>query len=60
MNIAPIFCGETDLPRQRQIGGSIVFDIPKGTILGTLFWDDVEYVPVDYIDYYKGMDVKNK
>ena len=59
MNIAPIFWGETDLPRQRQIGGSIVFDIPKGTILGTLFWDDVEYVPVDYIDYYKGMDVKN-
>jgi hypothetical protein len=55
-DIVPVLWGETDLARKFQVGGYIVFDIPKGTILGTLFWDDVEYVPVDFIDYWKGLE----
>ena len=56
MDIAPILWGETDLARKFQVAGNIVFDVPKGTILGTLFWDDVEYIPVDFLDYWKGFE----
>ena len=55
-DLVPVLWGETDLARKYQVGGNIIFDIPKGTILGTLFWDDVEYVPVDFIDYWKGIE----
>ena len=51
--ITPIFWDKTELPRNFQVGGYLVFDIPKGLIIGTLFWDEVEYVPVDFVDYWK-------
>ena len=51
--IAPIFWDKTELPRDFQVGGYLVFDIPKGLIIGTLFWDEVEYIPVDFVDYWK-------
>ena len=41
----------TDLPRDYQVEGFLVFDVPKGLVLGTLFWDEVEYIPVDFLDY---------
>jgi hypothetical protein len=41
----------TDLPRNHQVEGYLVFDVPKGLVLGTLFWDEVEYIPVDFVDY---------
>ena len=41
----------TDLPRDYQVEGFLVFDVPKGLVLGTLFWDEVEYIPVDFVDY---------
>ena len=55
-NIAPLLWDDTELPRNYQVGGYIVFDVPKGLLLGTLFWDEIEYIPVDFIDYWKNRD----
>ena len=41
---------------QNQVSGSLVFDVPKGLILGTIFCDEVEYIPVDFVDYWKDRD----
>ena len=54
--IAPIFWDKTELPRDFQVGGYLVFDVPKGLIIGTLFWDEIEYIPVDFVDYWKNRD----
>ena len=56
MDISPILWGDVELARQTQVEGYIVFDVPKGVILGTLFWDEIEYIPVDFIDYWKKRD----
>ena len=53
IDISPVLWGEVELPRKTQVEGYIVFDVPKGVILGTLFWDEIEYIPVDFIDYWK-------
>jgi len=45
--------GDIELPRQTQIGGTMIFEVPKGLLLGTLFWDEIEFIPIDYIDYKK-------
>tara|TARA_B100001142_G_scaffold323202_1_gene372810 strand:- start:414 stop:995 length:582 start_codon:yes stop_codon:yes gene_type:complete len=45
--------GDIELPRQTQIGGTMIFEVPKGLLLGTLFWDEIEFIPIDYIDYNK-------
>ena len=55
-DISPILWGDVELARQTQVEGYIVFDVPKGVILGTLFWDEIEYIPVDFIDYWKKRD----
>ena len=55
-DISPVLWGDVELPRQTQVEGYIVFDVPKGVILGTLFWDEIEYIPVDFIDYWKKKD----
>lgn len=56
VDISPILWGETELPREFQVSGNIVFDVPKGLLLGTMFWDEVEYIPVDFVDYWKDRD----
>ena len=53
LEITPVLWGEIELARGFQVSGSLVFDVPKGLILGTIFWDEVEYIPVDFIDYWK-------
>ncbi len=55
-DISPILWGDVELPRQTQVEGYMVFDVPKGVILGTLFWDEIEYIPIDFIDYWKKRD----
>ena len=52
MEISPVLWGEMDLARGFQVSGYLVFDVPKGLILGTIFWDEVEYIPIDFVDYW--------
>lgn len=49
--VTQIIWGEIELPRDTQVAGTIIFEVPKSLLLGTLFWDEVEYIPIDYIDY---------
>lgn len=48
---APFLWGKTELDRNFQVEGHIVFDVPKGLILGSLFWDEVDSIVVDFVDY---------
>ena len=56
VEITPVLWGEIELARGFQVSGYLVFDVPKGLILGTIFWDEVEYIPVDFVDYWKHKD----
>ena len=56
VEITPVLWGEIELARGFQVSGSLIFDVPKGLILGTIFWDEVEYIPVDFVDYWKDKD----
>ena len=47
----PFLWGEIELERNRQISGWVVFDVPKGLRLGSLWWDEVESIIADYADY---------
>tara|TARA_Y100000996_G_scaffold368774_1_gene315358 strand:- start:363 stop:848 length:486 start_codon:yes stop_codon:yes gene_type:complete len=51
VNASPILWGTFELARGYQIEGFLIFDVPKGLLLGTLFWDEVEYIPVDFVNY---------
>ena len=50
---SPLLWGEVPLERQMQVQGWMVFDVPKGLTLGSLFWDEVDEVTVDYIEYFR-------
>ncbi len=50
-NVSPILWDSFDLARGYEIQGFLIFDVPKGLLLGTLFWDEVEYIPVDFVNY---------
>ena len=56
LEITPVLRGEMELSRGFQVSCSLVFDVPKGLRLGTIFWDEVEYIPVDFIDYWRDND----
>ena len=47
----PFLWGETVLDRNFQVRGHLVFDVPKGLILGSFFWDEVDNIVADYVDY---------
>ena len=47
----PFLWGETELDRNFQVEGHIVFDVPKGLILGSFFWDEVDAIIIDFVDY---------
>lgn len=47
----PFLWGETVLDRNFQVQGHLVFDVPKGLILGSFFWDEVDSIVADYVDY---------
>ena len=51
VNVSPILWDTFELARGYQIEGFLIFDVPKGLLLGTLFWDEVEYIPVDFVNY---------
>ena len=48
---SPLLWGEIDLDRHFQVEGWVLFDVPKGLTLGTLWWDEVDDVLADFIDY---------
>ena len=43
--------GQIQLDRQFQVSGWMLFDVPKGLTLGTLWWDEVDEVVLDYVEY---------
>ncbi len=43
--------GQIQLDRNFQVSGWMLFDVPKGLTLGTLWWDEVDEVVLDYIEY---------
>ena len=47
----PFLWGEIVLDRNFQVRGHLVFDVPKGLILGSFFWDEVDNIVADYVDY---------
>ena len=44
---APFLWSDTELGRNLQISGYMVFDVPKGLSLGTFWWREVDTVTVD-------------
>ena len=47
----PFLWGETVLDRNFQVEGWMVFDVPKGLVLGSFWWEEVDEVVGDFIDY---------
>ena len=48
---APLLWGDIQLDRNYQVEGWVIFDVPKGLTLGTLWWNEVDEVVADYIEY---------
>ena len=48
---SPFLWGEVELDREFQVQGWMVFDVPKGLILGSLWWDEVDTIIADFIEY---------
>ena len=48
---SPFLWGEVELDREFQVQGWMVFDVPKGLILGSLWWDEVDSIIADFIEY---------
>lgn len=47
----PFLWGDVTLDKNTQVQGWMVFDVPKGLILGTIWWDEVDSIVADYIEY---------
>ena len=52
----PLLWGEVELARYFQAGGWMVFDIPKGMTLGSLWWSEVDDMIADYVSRFHGQD----
>jgi hypothetical protein len=50
---APLLWGPVDLERNFQARGYMIFDVPKGLTLGSLWWNEVEPIVADYLDISK-------
>ncbi len=48
---APLLWGDIQLDRNYQVQGWVIFDVPKGLTLGTLWWDEVDEVVADFVEY---------
>lgn len=47
----PFLWGQIELDREFQVQGWVVFDVPKGLILGSLWWEEVDTIITDFVDY---------
>ena len=50
---SPFLWGEVELPRSFQVSGWVVYDVPKGLTLGSIWWNEVDTLVADYIVYFK-------
>ena len=48
---SPLLWGQIQLDRNFQVEGWVIFDVPKGLTLGTLWWNEVDEVVGDYVQY---------
>ncbi len=48
---SPLLWGDIQLDRDFQVKGWVIFDVPKGLTLGTIWWDEVDEVVADYVQY---------
>ena len=48
---SPFLWGAVELDREFQVEGWMAFDVPKGLVLGSLWWDEVDSVIIDFIEY---------
>ena len=46
--------GEIELERNFQATGYMVFDVPKGLTLGSVWWSEFDDIIADFIDYQRG------
>ena len=44
----PFLWGEIELPIDLQVEGWMVFEVPVGLRLGSFWWDEVDYIILDY------------
>ena len=47
----PFLWGDINLDKNFQVQGWLVFDVPKGLILGTIWWEEVDTMVADYVNY---------
>ena len=47
----PMLWGQIELERNTQVTGWMLFEVPKGLTLGTIWWDEVDPIVSDFIDY---------
>ena len=48
---SPLLWGDIQLDRNFQVQGWVIFDVPKGLTLGTFWWDEVDEVVADFVEY---------
>ncbi len=53
---APLLWGEVELARYFEATGWLVFDVPKGMTLGSLWWSEVDDMIADYVSRFHGQD----
>lgn len=51
LEVAPLMWGKVELGRNSQATGWLIFDVPKGLSLGSIFWNEIEYIVIDYKNY---------
>ncbi len=47
----PMLWGDIQLDRNFQVQGWMLFDVPRGLTLGTLWWDEIDEVVADFVEY---------
>ena len=50
---SPLLWGEVQLDREFQVKGWVIFDVPKGLTLGSVWWNEIDEVVLDYVNYFK-------
>ena len=48
---SPFLWGQIELGKEFQVEGYMIFDVPKGLILGSLWWEQVDAIITDFVDY---------
>ena len=48
---SPFLWGPIELDKEFQVQGWMIFDVPKGVILGSLWWEEVDTIITDFVEY---------